>query len=114
MISNDETTTKNTISSSISYDSNAHLNYLSKSIDENKDEANDNLNRLESKMKIKKFSIKPEETSLGRLENTELKNLTKNEKLASKLGISKDPSNLGTNNVNMKLHHLETDVSVNA
>jgi hypothetical protein len=116
---NDEfTATKNTIVPSISYDSNSSLNPLNQSndklyslnkhVEENKNDSV--LNRSESKTKLKKIANKPDE-NIGFV-NTASKNFaSKNEKLAAKFGIVEDPATLNTNNINMKLHHIETDVS---
>lgn len=116
---NDEfTATKNTIVPSISYDSNSSLNPLNQSndklyslnkhVEENKNDSV--LNRSESKTKLKKIANKPDE-NIGFV-NTASKNFaSKNEKLAAKFGIVEDPATLNTNNINMKLHHIETDIA---
>ena len=89
--------------------SNDKLYSLNKPVEENKIE-NSTLNRSESKIKIKKLANIPDE-NVG-LVNKESKNYTtKNEKLAAKFGIVQDPGTLNATSINMKLHHIETDVS---
>lgn len=94
---NDEKTLVN----SVSYDSNIEANF--KSSEEPRTE-----------IKLKKHSLKKQDSD--QFMNPEIKNLvTKSEKLNAKFGGIDEASinNFSLNNINLKLHHLETDVRFN-